>query len=392
SSALTWGVMMNFDKLIKEKKKGFYFRIDVGKDPVTGKRKQASFGPFRTKTEAKKELLKIKNQVDDGSYFKESTEDFSMFMERWFNTSYKRTVEITTAKSREYVIRNHIMKYFQHKKINEITTFDIDSFYVDKLDSGYSGAYIRQMHNLLNQAFDQAVRWSLVKVNPVKNAKPPKVKSEEKITWTVDEVNRFLNLIKDSSMEIPYLLAIFTGMRRGEVLGLKWDDVDFENKKIRIKRSLCFVSGKGLIFKEPKTKKSKRQISISQHVVNVLKKHKQKQEFQKEKLGTQYQDNNLIVCTDDGKPLDPRNLLRQFYRLIEEASVPRISFHDLWHTHATILMQQGENPKVVSERLGHSRVGITLDLYSHVSDDLQEQAAEKFENALLKQSQNPLVD
>ncbi|KOR95815.1 integrase [Geobacillus stearothermophilus ATCC 12980] len=384
--------MMNFDKLIKEKKKGFYFRIDVGKDPVTGKRKQASFGPFRTKTEAKKELLKIKNQVDDGSYFKESTEDFSMFMERWFNTSYKRTVEITTAKSREYVIRNHIMKYFQHKKINEITTFDIDSFYVDKLDSGYSGAYIRQMHNLLNQAFDQAVRWSLVKVNPVKNAKPPKVKSEEKITWTVDEVNRFLNLIKDSSMEIPYLLAIFTGMRRGEVLGLKWDDVDFENKKIRIKRSLCFVSGKGLIFKEPKTKKSKRQISISQHVVNVLKKHKQKQEFQKEKLGTQYQDNNLIVCTDDGKPLDPRNLLRQFYRLIEEASVPRISFHDLWHTHATILMQQGENPKVVSERLGHSRVGITLDLYSHVSDDLQEQAAEKFENALLKQSQNPLVD
>ncbi|MED4332259.1 tyrosine-type recombinase/integrase [Geobacillus stearothermophilus] len=383
---------MNFDKLIKEKKKGFYFRIDVGKDPVTGKRKQASFGPFRTKTEAKKELLKIKNQVDDGSYFKESTEDFSMFMERWFNTSYKRTVEITTAKSREYVIRNHIMKYFQHKKINEITTFDIDSFYVDKLDSGYSGAYIRQMHNLLNQAFDQAVRWSLVKVNPVKNAKPPKVKSEEKITWTVDEVNRFLNLIKDSSMEIPYLLAIFTGMRRGEVLGLKWDDVDFENKKIRIKRSLCFVSGKGLIFKEPKTKKSKRQISISQHVVNVLKKHKQKQEFQKEKLGTQYQDNNLIVCTDDGKPLDPRNLLRQFYRLIEEASVPRISFHDLRHTHATILMQQGENPKVVSERLGHSRVGITLDLYSHVSDDLQEQAAEKFENALLKQSQNSLVD
>lgn len=383
--------MMNFDKLIKEKKKGFYFRIDVGKDPVTGKRKQASFGPFRTKTEAKKELLKIKNQVDNGSYFKESTEDFSMFMERWFNTSYKRTVEITTAKSREYVIRNHIMKYFQHKKINEITTFDIDSFYVDKLDSGYSGAYIRQMHNLLNQAFDQAVKWSLVKVNPVKNAKPPKVKSEEKITWTVDEVNRFLNLIKDSSMEIPYLLAIFTGMRRGEVLGLKWDDVDFENKKIRIKRSLCFVSGKGLIFKEPKTKKSKRQISISQHVVNVLKKHKQKQEFQKEKLGVQYQDNNLIVCTDDGKPLDPRNLLRQFYRLIEEANVPRISFHDLRHTHATILMQQGENPKVVSERLGHSRVGITLDLYSHVSDDLQEQAAEKFENALLKQSQNPLV-
>ncbi|WP_237712820.1 Arm DNA-binding domain-containing protein [Bacillus methanolicus] len=212
---------MNFDKLIKEKKKGFYFRIDVGKDSATGKRKQASFGPFRTKTEAKKELLKIKRQVDEGSYFKESTEDFPVFMERWFNTSYKKTVEITTAKSREYIIKNHIIKHFQHSKVNEITTFDIDCFYVDKLDAGYSGAYIRHMHNLLNQAFDQAVRWSMVKVNPVKNAKPPKVKSAEKTAWTVDEVNRFLNLIKNRSIEIPYFLAIFTGMRRGEVLGLK---------------------------------------------------------------------------------------------------------------------------------------------------------------------------
>ncbi|TDW02176.1 tyrosine-type recombinase/integrase [Pseudobacillus badius] len=295
-------------------------------------------------------------------------------------------MEITTAKSREYIVNTHLLDHFQRKSISAINTFDIDCLYVDKLDDGYSGAYIRQMHNLLNQAFDQAVRWSLIKVNPVKNAKPPKIKSEEKLTWTVDETNLFLQRVKNNSLELPYLLAIFTGMRRGEVLGLKWDDIDLANKKIHIKRSLSYVSGEGIIFKEPKTQKSKRQISISKYVVDVLEQHKLKQKGLKEKHEGYYKDQGLVVCTQDGKPVDPRNLLPQFYRLIEEANVPRISFHDLRHTHATILMQQGENPKVVSERLGHSRVGITLDLYSHVSDDLQEQVAVRFEEALMKSS------
>lgn len=172
-------------------------------------------------------------------------------------------------------------------------------------------------------------------------------------------------------------------MRRGEILALKWDDIDFQNGKIHIRNSLAYVPDKGLLIKEPKTSKSKRQISISEHVLNELKIFREKQYFHLNKFGYR-NESNLVVTSENGKPVNPRNLLRQFYNIIEEAKVPRISFHDLRHTHATIMMEQGENPKVVSERLGHSRVGITLDLYSHVSDDLQKEAAKKFEETILK--------
>lgn len=371
---------MDIDKIIKKKKKGYYFRIDIGNDR-NGKRKQKSFGPFKTKSEAKKELFKIKNQVVSGDYLQESTEEFSSFVKKWYETIYKRNVEVTTAKSREYLIKNHIVDAFPSKKIHSIRTIDIDNFYEDKIDEGYSAAYIRQMHNLLRQVFEQAIKWELTKSNPVINTKPPKVKNIEKTTWNVKEVNRFLLIAKNKSYGIAYILAIFTGMRRGEILGLKWDDIDFRNRKIHIKNSLAYVPNKGLLIKEPKTEKSKRQISISNYVIEELKEHKEKQYFQLDKLGFK-NEGNLVVTTENGKPVNPRNLLRQFYEVIEETKVPKISFHDLRHTHATILMEQGENPKVVSERLGHSRVGVTLDLYSHVSDDLQKEAANKFEETI----------
>ncbi|TFB14161.1 site-specific integrase [Filobacillus milosensis] len=379
--------MLNFDKIIKKKKKGYYFRIDVGQNPNTGKRKQQSFGPFKTKGIASKELIKVKNQIDEGSYFRESNDNFGDFVEKWFETSYTRSVEETTAESRRYLLNNHILTHFRHKSINEITTFDIDCFYADKLDEDYSPSYIRQMHNMLNKSFDQAVRWSLIKINPVMNANPPKIITKEKLTWSVEQVNLFRSLIINLNFEMAYILTIFTGMRRGEVLGLKWEDVDLTKGKISIKRSLSFVKGKGLIFKAPKTAKSKRQISISDYLISLLKKQKYKQERQIKK-DSSYNENNLVVCSEIGKPVDPSNLLRQFSRLIKKAELPKISFHDLRHTHATILMQQGENPKVVSERLGHSRVGITLDLYSHVNDDLQERAAQKFEESLFKDKNN----
>lgn len=374
---------MNFDKLIKKKKKGYYFRIDVGKGR-NGKRKQASFGPFKTKADAKEELLKVKSQVVSGDYLQESTMEFPIFIKEWFETTYKRNVEITTAKSREYLINNHLINPFSNKRINEIKTIDIDYFYLDKIDEGYSPAYIRHMHNLLRQAFGQAVKWELIKSNPAINAKPPKIRKTDKNIWNVNEVKNFLNLTKGHSNSMAYLLAIFTGMRRGEILALSWSDIDFRNNKIHIKRSLAYVPRIGIIIKNTKTSASKRQISISEFVINELKKLQEKQVFQKEKMGHKYEDNHLVITTEHGKPINPRNLLRQFYGLIEEAEIPKISFHDLRHTHATIMMEQGENPKVVSERLGHSRVSVTLDLYSHVSDDLQKEAADKFEQTIFE--------
>ncbi|MDV2684010.1 site-specific integrase [Alkalihalophilus lindianensis] len=196
----------------------------------------------------------------------------------------------------------------------------------------------------------------------------------------MEQAKHFLEITEKEKMHIPYLIAIFCGLRRGEVLGLKWEDIDLGKGKLRVRRSLTRINGR-LSFKEPKTLKSKRQISISPFVITKLKEHKNKQEVLMTRFAQVYQNNDLIICTEVGKPKEPRNLLREFYRLTEKANIPRISFHDLRHTHATHMLEIGENPKIVAERLGHTRVAITLDTYSHVNQDMQDRAADKFESA-----------
>lgn len=236
----------------------------------------------------------------------------------------------------------------------------------------------------MRRAFEQAIKWSLLKFNPVVNATPPKEKTKERHIWSKNDIKKFIDTAKLSEEATIYIIAIFTGMRRGEILGLKWQDIDFNLKKIYVTRSLAFTSKKGLFLKDVKTSKSRRQISLSPYIIDVFKQHQVIQNNLKEKLGGDYLDKGLVFTSINGNFKDPRNLLREFSRLTKKAGLIKITFHDLRHTHATLLLKNGENPKVVSERLGHSRVGITLDLYSHVTDDIQEEAALRLEESFFQ--------
>lgn len=170
-------------------------------------------------------------------------------------------------------------------------------------------------------------------------------------------------------------------MRKGEILGLRWKDCDLNNGKISIRQTQSRTS-QGIIFQEPKTKGSKRQISIPDNVVQQLKKHKVDQNKNKLIFGSSFIDHDLVACIENGNPIDPRNLTRHFTRMIKASMLQKIRFHDLRHTHATILLQLGEHPKIVSERLGHSKISITLDIYSHVIPDMQKDTASNFEKAM----------
>lgn len=370
----------------KDKKTGkWYFRIDVGIDPKTGKRKQKYRGGFPTRKAAQDELTSIQSQVLDGSYFEPSIEMFEVFLNRWFDGIYRRSVEPTTAESRRHIVDKQIITYFNQKKLSDINTFMIDEFYEAKLEEGLSPGYIKIMHSILNQAFKKALNWKLIKYNPVLEASPPPVKSSKiKGLWTKYETKRFLELVTEKSVEIPYILGIFTGMRRGETLGLKWSDINFETGHIHVQRSLARTKENGLFFKSVKTESSDRIVVVSDYVINLLNEHQQRQQKLKNKLGVSFIEHDLVNCTFDGKPIEPRNLLRQFQSLIKEANLPKITFHDLRHLHATTLMALGENPKVVADRLGHSRVQVTLDIYSHVSTELQRLTANKFEEDFFK--------
>lgn len=386
---------MDIDRLIKKKTRGYYFRIDVGKDPITGKRRQQSFGPFKTKTEAKKELIKIRTQVMEGTYFKPSAQDFESFINEWFETVYCQDKSETTIETRRYIIDGHLIPYFKKMPIKDINTRVIDTFFAELRKNGryprkkteheekenkdLSASYLHIIFSLLNQAFKKAVAWGLIKENPMENAQKISVKnnkSKKNKAWTKEEVNIFLEATSKKGLVAPFLVDVVTGLRRGELLGLKWEDIDFKNKTITINGTLYRRKGEGLKYK-PKTKTNSsdnRVIPIPDAIVEVLRKEKALQDKTREKLGNSYNSENFVFINDKGKPIDPDYLTRKFRETVKTLNVKQINLHGLRHTAATLLMKLGVHVKIVSDILGHSRVQVTLDYYSHSNEEMMRQS------------------
>jgi integrase len=179
-----------------------------------------------------------------------------------------------------------------------------------------------------------------------------------------------------------YLLAIFTGMRRGEILALRWKDCMLDEGKISVNKTLSYIKGQGIVCQETKTGRSYRVISISDTVIEELKRYRIHQQKMKLRLGNAYQDNGYIISKENDEPINPNYIFNHFKKLLQKANVPPIRFHDLRHTHATIMLKLGEHPKIVSERLGHSSIQMTLNTYSHVTLDMQKEASDRFEQAI----------
>jgi len=210
---------------------------------------------------------------------------------------------------------------------------------------------------------------------------PPKTRKVEMQTWDNEQVKVFLNVSKDSPYYPIYLTAINTGMRRGEVLGLRWQDIDFDNNIVYVRQSLQEVKNVGLTFKEPKSGKS-RSITITPSLVKELKKIYKQQLENKLSFGQEYHDLDLVFSQINGKPIQPTEMARNYRKMVDKSGLPYIRFHDLRHTHATLLLQKGVHPKVVSERLGHSTIGITMDTYTHVLPNMQKEAAHLLEQLI----------
>ncbi|WHX68241.1 site-specific integrase [Peribacillus frigoritolerans] len=371
---------------VKKRGNTWSYIVDIGRDLITGKRRQKTKGGFPRQKDADAALRKILNELDANRYLEPSKESFSSYMEFWFTSHYQKRIKETTASSRKYLMDKHLIREnpFANKPLSKITTEDIDAFYNLKLDEEYSTSTIRKLHQLLNQAFGQAVKWKKISFNPVINADPPSVKKEEMKIWSFDEIDSFLNHCKGERHYLTFLLAIYTGMRKGELLGLKWSDIDFGKKSIRIQRSLSHIPNKGYRLSTPKTKKSKRQVPIPDFLVKELKAHKERQETQRKRLGEQYQDQDLVICTEIGTLQDPRNVLRVMKRISKAANVTSIRFHDIRHTHASILISEGVDIVKVAARLGHSDPTITLKNYAHLIPNQDDEVADIFHNALQK--------
>jgi len=199
-------------------------------------------------------------------------------------------------------------------------------------------------------------------------------------TWDDNDITRFLEAAKESPYYALFYTALFTGMRRSELLGLAWRDVDFLYCQLSITRSLHHLKDGSYVFTQPKSAKSRRTIALSPSVVLLLKEHKEKQELERVTLGKLPADDDLVFSTLEGKPLRPNTITRAWVTLSVRAGVKAIRLHDARHTHASIMLKQGIHPKIVQERLGHSSIEMTLDIYSHVMPGIQEAAAKRFDD------------
>src|SRR5262249_40765947 len=234
-----------------------------------------------------------------------------------------------------------------------------------------------------HRALSHAQRRGLLAANVAKLVDPPRPQRREMQSLSPEEARRFLKVVRGDRLEALYVLAITTGMRQGELHALRWRDVDLEGGSLRVTRSIQYVKGQGLRLSSPKTQRSRRQVMLSKVAVTVLARHREAQDRERARQGDKWQDRDFVFTSRHGQPIYATNVVnRWFPKLLAAARLPRIRFHDLRHTAATLLLGQGVHPKIVSEMLGHTSIGITLDLYSHATPTIQKEATAAFDRLL----------
>jgi len=252
---------------------------------------------------------------------------------------------------------------------------------------GLGKSTVLKIHKILTRALNQACKLELIEKNPSNLVEPPKASNMTDNVLDLSQIRKMLEVCKDTQLEIPINLAVGLGMRRGEILGLNWSNVDFDNQTITIKEVLARTSN-DVFIKEPKTDKSKRTLYIPDDILKLLKSHKIRQLETKLSLGSDYEDNNLVCCRPNGAMINPASFSHLFRGFLIKNNLHVIRFHDLRHTYATLMMANNISPKIASSMLGHANISTTMDLYSHVMVDMKKEATEKISKIIYKKKES----
>ncbi len=359
---------------------GYGFRADLGPDPGTGQRRQVSRQGFRTKREAESALDELLSSVRTGSTVSRSATDVAGFLDEWLDGQRHRLKGTTLSSYRISIER--VKRRIGKLKVQALTPRDIEGLYRDLLESGSSNGKplsaktVRNIHVVLRKALSDAERLELITRNPAAVARPPAPQHVEQQTWSSEDLRDFFEQAADDRLLAIYVLLATTGMRRGEALGLRWSDVDLDAAEFQVVQALSTVAYEP-VFSTPKTKRSRRVVYLDGQTVESLRIHRRAQRKERLAAGEAWDRSNDLVFTNEvGELIHPDLLTRKFKAHAREAGLPRIRLHDLRHTYATLVLKAGVHPKIVSERLGHATVGITLDLYSHVTPALGREAAD----------------
>ena len=285
------------------------------------------------------------------------------------------TIRPNTAVQYEQIIRTHIVPNIGQVRLCDLNLAIIDKFYSELKQKSASVRTIRLTHSVLHVALERAARYELVSRNPVHGAAVPKRIEKEMTALDDGQVSRFLAAASGNRLHVLFHLAIVTGMRQGELLGLKWSDVSLDKGHISVRRQVQRQTGKGFVFSEPKTRSGRRKIGIGSYTIEMLRHQKVLQEDLKAQAKDNWQEYDLVFTSNVGTPLDQRNVLRDFYSVLQVAGLPKIRFHDLRHTAASLLLNHGQGVIAVSKLLGHSNPSVTVNIYAHVYNETMDEIA-----------------
>ncbi len=393
--------------------------VIVGHDEEGKPKRKTFYGA--TRGEVSEKLNDVLVKANNGTYKEPAKIKLSEWLDIWLNDYMKNSLRATTWDSYEVQIRRHLKPAIGYVKLNQLTTTHLQKLYNDKLAGGRSDnkkgglsvKSVKYMHGVIYGALEQAKKEGMLTINPADSVKLPKLEKPDIKFFDSDQVSTFLVAAKDTHYFMFYYLTLATGLRRGELLGLRWRNVDLQALTVSVNQGLV-RSKQGLIFQAPKTKLAKRTINIPPEVAAELKAHKSRQSEKRLAAGVAWQKeliflsdepetNDLVFTNEIGQPVDPRALTRHFERIIEKVNkdieetgkkenwkqedieakkLTKISFHGLRHTYATLCLQQGVDMKTTQENLGHFDPGFTLSVYSGVTHKMKQESTEKIGNLL----------
>jgi integrase len=369
--------------------------VYLGRNPETDKRRQHWETVHGTRKDAQRRLTEFLHRLDAENLVAPSALTLGAFLEHWFVEYVEPSLSPRTAEVYISKLRCHVIPHLGNLLLRNLKPEDLQRLYATLIKTGrcrdgcpLSNRTVHHIHVILSNALDHALKWELITRNPAKAVRPPKVERREMRAWNGDQVVCFLEKTRSNIDYVMYFELFYidfaTGMRLSEILALRWNDVDLDTGEIRINRTVYQLNDGSIVYGSPKSVRSRRTIVLPPSAIEVLRRHYQAQTAYRTMLGLTLNEDDFIFTRPDGRPFRPGTIGQAFRRMVKHTDLPPIRFHDIRHTHASLLIQQRVNPKVIQERLGHASIQTTFDTYGHLYPGTQQAAADIFDREVLE--------